>query len=515
MTIPNLTNLPAAPTRGEDPATFATKANDFVAALPPFQTELNASIAQMNVDIPASISASVAAVAAAAAAEAASNAEEWTSGETYQAGDVVWSPIDFLSYRANTTTSGTTDPSLSADWVALNIGEEIPIGDYVLTASDRSDDSSLLLADGSIYLQSTYPDLFAEIGRLQTRIDLSTVTGLSGTTNECAFSSDGVYLAVGMSSGDSFALFKRSGDTFSPLSAPASLPTNQTFGVAFSQNTEYLATNSNDATKLRVYKRTGDSFAKLTDPGSVPATGTGRGVRFSSDDVYLAAGFSNSPFVIIYKRTGDSFAKLTDPATLPSGQAMDVEFSPNTTYLAVANGGTSPFITIYKRADDVFTKLANPSFLPAGGCNGVAWSPDGKYLAFACAASPFLIVYERDGDTFTKLPNPDVIPAGAGQKVSFSSDGLYISIAHQTTPFVSRYRLLGGTLLLIGDSTAFGTVTATSARYGANDRYMVTTGESGQFRTIKNYDYDEAIEFILPSITQLATPQLTYIKAED
>jgi hypothetical protein len=59
--------------------------------------------------------------AAADAAEAASGAEQWISGQAYLTGNVVWSPINYLSYRANTNTSGTTDPSLSASWTPLSI----------------------------------------------------------------------------------------------------------------------------------------------------------------------------------------------------------------------------------------------------------------------------------------------------------------------------------------------------------------------------------------------------------
>jgi hypothetical protein len=41
------------------------------------------------------------------------------SGQAYVAGDVVWSPSTYLSYRAVGATSGTTDPSQSASWVLL------------------------------------------------------------------------------------------------------------------------------------------------------------------------------------------------------------------------------------------------------------------------------------------------------------------------------------------------------------------------------------------------------------
>lgn len=133
MTRPVITALPAAPTRGEDPATFAAKANTFVAALPAYGTESNALGVFMENEADAAQAsriaaeaaqtaaeaAETAAEAAQAAAEAASTASGWVSGASYVAGDVVWSPITYLSYRANTSTSGTTDPSLSADWTPL------------------------------------------------------------------------------------------------------------------------------------------------------------------------------------------------------------------------------------------------------------------------------------------------------------------------------------------------------------------------------------------------------------
>jgi hypothetical protein len=76
MTRPVITALPPAPTRGEDAATFAAKANTFVAALPAYGTESNAlgQFVEEQADIV------VAAVPAAEAAISAANYKgEWST----------------------------------------------------------------------------------------------------------------------------------------------------------------------------------------------------------------------------------------------------------------------------------------------------------------------------------------------------------------------------------------------------------------------------------------------------
>jgi hypothetical protein len=77
---------------------------------------------------------------------------------------------------------------------------------------------------------------------------------------------------------------------------------------------------------ITIYKRSGDTFTKLADPATLP-TGTGVSVAFSSDDTYMAVAHVNSPFITIYKRSGDTFTKLADPATLPASTGNGVAFS--------------------------------------------------------------------------------------------------------------------------------------------------------------------------------------------
>lgn len=134
MAYPPITTLPTAPSRSR-PTTFADEGDAFLGALPTFGTQANSLAAYVegqatSVDTAATAAAGsasaagISATSAAASATAASQvAASWVSGQAYATGNVVFSPIDFQTYRAIQATSGTTDPSLDAtNWVAIGGG---------------------------------------------------------------------------------------------------------------------------------------------------------------------------------------------------------------------------------------------------------------------------------------------------------------------------------------------------------------------------------------------------------
>lgn len=103
-----ITALPTPPTR-DDPDNFAQRADQFLAALPAFATEANATAAEVN---------GYAATCQSAAMVVSVTA--WVSGTTYAEGVAAYDPVDFLTYRRRVAGAGTTRPGLDAtNWALL------------------------------------------------------------------------------------------------------------------------------------------------------------------------------------------------------------------------------------------------------------------------------------------------------------------------------------------------------------------------------------------------------------
>ena len=224
-------------------------------------------------------------------------------------------------------------------------------------------------------------------------------------------------------------------DGLQALPGPDVLPMGVGYGCAFSPDGMYLAVSSYYSPFIIIYKRNGDTFTKLPNPAVLP-TGSAERCTFSPDGSYLVVAHDS---LTIYKRVGDTFSKLPNPVGLTTGAMRGCSFSPDGNYLAVAHT-SSPYLTIYKRDGDIFTKLPNPANLPKGDGRSCTFSPDGNYLVVGYInSSPFMIIYKREGDIFTKLPDPKVLPTGNGLGVAFSPDEHYLAVAHAVSPYLTIY----------------------------------------------------------------------------
>jgi|GEM_PF-678621 len=302
---------------------------------------------------------------------------------------------------------------------------------------------------------STYLYIYKRSGDNFTKL-ANPVTLPTGVVFDVDFSPDGTYLAVGSGVTPFLLIYKRSGDTFTKLANPT-LPPSQVNVTRFSPDGQYLAVGNNASPSLRIYKRSGDTFTLLAIPTWAGGTSL-LGMGWSSDGAYLSIGATASPFLFIYKHSGDTFTLL--PAqTTPNASATagdNPAFSPDGKYLSMTvDSATPPVVVVYKRSGDTFTKLSN---LPAGPATRGKWasfSPDGQYLAVDSQVTPYLFIYKQSGDTFSLLPQQATIPGNNGNAVDFSPDGKYLVVDSNSDPAFYVYKTDSGIFSPAAATTIF------------------------------------------------------------
>lgn len=207
---------------------------------------------------------------------------------------------------------------------------------------------------------------------------LSTITISSGSLTpgtRAKFDPTGTYLAVGFSYGGSpptpnrFRVWKRTGDTFTELSTPPD-PTNNS---STSHTVNYVAWNADGTSValaitvspyLVIYNRSGDTFTKLSSPATLPSA-AGVAAAWNPSGTSLAVTYNASPYLIIYNRSGDTFTAIAGTPTLIGTKTTSrgaISWSPDGSLLAIPrDGGTSGYIVVLSRSGDTFTSLSVPT----------------------------------------------------------------------------------------------------------------------------------------------------------
>lgn len=419
-------------------------------------------------------------------------------------------PVSSSQLAALNLKADKSDTYTKAEVDALSAA--LQVGDVRTTARTLAL-PDWMLTDGSAYLQSSYPALYAVVGAIFDPVKLTNpTTNPTAQGNGAAYSADSTYLAIAHTTSPFLSIYKRSGDSYTKLANPGTLPTGNGGGAAFSADGVYLAVAHDVSPFISIYKRAGDVFTKLANPATLP-TSTGNDAAFSSDGTYLAVAHSagGGRAVTIYKRSGDVFTKLADPDVLPSGNGFSVVFSPDTNYLILGGTGSTT-LTAYKRTGDAFAKLPDLSGLPTGIPCTCAYSADGVYLAApgSSNSATVLSIYKQTGDSFTKLSDPSGLPTTGNYSVAFSPDGGTLAVGGQG--LLCMYSRVGDTFTRNVDPAFAPPGAAYGLMFSPDGSHLASASQLTPFLTIYSRSYDQTTQFVAPNYQPSASKLKNYIK---
>ena len=339
MAYPPISTLPSPPSR-QDPTNFADEADAFLGALPTFQSEANALgsyIDGVGADIETDANAAAASATAAAAsassaaaaqgaAEAAANVSVWVSGTTYSAGDVVYSPSTYFTYRATSGLTSTVDPATdTANWTLIGIG-----GTAALSILNTTATQGQTAFTGSYTAGSVIVTLNGVI--LTDTVDYTATDGTTVTLSTGADAGDEVGI-IGFPTFVVADTLSLSGGTLTgPLTGTsASFSSGTVSGefIAGSYNETYVSLSAGASVDIDC--ETGNVFALTTDQNTTltfsnpPASGTAYGFMLK-----LTAGGTHT---ITYPASVD-WAAATAPDAPASGETDVLVFT-------TTDGGTT------------------------------------------------------------------------------------------------------------------------------------------------------------------------------
>lgn len=127
MEKPNLTQFDGDPPSRLQPTTFSSRGDRFMAFMVTFVGQLQVVINYIEYGLTTAAQAVLAAAESSRSAEASATAasqiaQQWVPFAQYQLGQVLWSPVDFASYRVKVAHVGSdVDPSLdTVHWSPLS-----------------------------------------------------------------------------------------------------------------------------------------------------------------------------------------------------------------------------------------------------------------------------------------------------------------------------------------------------------------------------------------------------------
>jgi hypothetical protein len=205
----------------------------------------------------------------------------WSADSAYMTIGINESPYIHIYKRATDTLTKLSNPA----YVPVNTSATVawsPNGIYMAVGCH---------SDPNVIIYKRSGDTF-------TRLTVPTPAAY-GAGQSLAWSPDNTYLAIGRSGwGEKPIVMKRSGDTFTVIMLPT-VYGGSTRGVSFSPDGLYLSSLTDASPFVKIYSRSGDTFTLLPAPASLPAGSSTNGNAYSIN-------VNAAPFAPTWSASADS-----------------------------------------------------------------------------------------------------------------------------------------------------------------------------------------------------------------
>ena len=328
--VPVIGDLPPAPTRSDGPADFTPKADAMIGALQPLVIQINIALQWMNGRLTdAQAARDAAATSAGAAAGSATTASSYLADAQAARDGAINARNQAQVFAQASGASAGIPPAVANSFLGTDaagnvlwktIPEAFDLGDILTTA--RNPGAKFKRANGAVYLQSAYPDVFAKVGLISDmdRTQPTTVNLPSSSAWVGIAASSTAYVIV---SANAAGLISADGITFT-----AAPQVNAANSIAYG-NGKFVA-NAGQR-ELRVSSDNGATFQVYNT--ALPAgAGTWSKVRFINAKFFI---FLNGTTTGASSTDGINWTALT----LPSAQNWgDIAYGNSVYVLTTVSG---------------------------------------------------------------------------------------------------------------------------------------------------------------------------------
>ncbi len=280
-----------------------------------------------------------------------------------------------------------------------------------------------------------------------------------GTANSCKWSPNGEFLALGSATTPYIDIYQRSsGNVLTKLANPGTIPGGTVSQVSWSPCGDFLAVGTSATPYIIIYQRSGNAFTKLSDPGTLPTVGGGGamvGIRpvFSPNSDFLAlpyttTGVGAGPKFLIYERSGTTFTDITSGSGLDTvngiGSSNFFSWSPDSSFCCALDNSTH-LVIAFKRTDATFTSITAPVAAYAGNILGHSFSPDGNFFAVSLLVTPWILIFTVSSTgVFALLTSPITLSEWPGVP-SWSANSEYLCLNESSSPYLLIYKVTNPT----------------------------------------------------------------------